>query len=102
MHLRSKGFWPLVVAGLLILGSCSVGGVQQLAAQQTTPSTSQPSLTVDRDPVPSPDVDPPPQPATGAPQGIGLGPIKKDPGGKYTLRTDAYEVRLNEIGRAHV
>src|ERR1700722_20059029 len=95
MHLRSKGFRPLVVAGLLILASCFVSGVQPLAAQQTSAPPAQPSLTVDRDPVPSPDVDPPPQPATGAPQGIGLGPIKKDPGGKYTLRTDAYEVRLN-------
>src|SRR5579871_2462040 len=95
MHLRSKGFSPLVLAGLLILVSCSVSGVQQLAAQQTAPSTAQPPLTVDRDPVASPDVDPPPQPATGAPQGIGLGPISKGAGGKYTLRTDAYEVRLN-------
>jgi Ca-activated chloride channel family protein len=95
MHLRSKGFWPLVVAGLLILSSCFVSGVQPLAAQQTSAPPAQPSLTVDRDPVASPDVDPPPQPATGAPQGIGLGPISKGAGGKYTLRTDAYEVRLN-------
>ena len=95
MHLRSKGFSPLVVAGLLILASCFVSGVQQLAAQQTSAPPAQPSLTVDRDPVASPDVDPPPQPATGAPQGIGLGPISKGAGGKYTLRTDAYEVRLN-------
>jgi VWFA-related protein len=49
---------------------------------------------VDRDPVPSPDVDPPPQSQTGTPQGIGLGKIERE-GGKYTLRQDAYEVRLN-------
>jgi VWFA-related protein len=54
----------------------------------------QPPLTVDRDPVPSPDVDPPAQSQTGTPQGVGLAKIERE-GGKYTLRQDAYEVRLN-------
>jgi Ca-activated chloride channel homolog len=52
-------------------------------------------LTVDRDPVPSPDPEPPPQKAGSGPQGLAPGPIQKGPGGKYTLREDAYEVRLN-------
>ena len=54
----------------------------------------QPPLTVDRDPVASPDPDPPAATQTGAPQGVGLGKIERE-GGKYTLRQDAYEVRLN-------
>jgi Ca-activated chloride channel family protein len=54
-----------------------------------------PPLTVDRDPVASPDPDVPAKPATQPPQGVGLGPVTKGAGGKYTLRTDAYEVRLN-------
>ncbi|MEO8736980.1 MAG: VWA domain-containing protein, partial [Edaphobacter sp.] len=61
---------------------------QQGAAQQ-------PSLTVDRDPVQSPDPDTVAAPATGAPQGLPQGSIEKGAGGKYTLREDAYEVRLN-------
>ena len=74
------------------------GWAQQPSAPQVQPkqqpAAKQPSLTVDRDPVPSPDVDPPPQSQTGTPQGIGLGKIERE-GGKYTLRQDAYEVRLN-------
>ena len=50
-------------------------------------------LTVDRDPVASPDPDPPARSATEL-AGSGLGTIERE-GGKYTLRTDAYEVRLN-------
>jgi Ca-activated chloride channel homolog len=100
MHLRSKSFWPrMAAAGWLVTMACTAGGwVQQPSAPQVQPKQSpaakQPSLTVDRDPVPSPDVDPPPQSQTGTPQGIGLGKIERE-GGKYTLRQDAYEVRLN-------
>jgi VWFA-related protein len=62
---------------------------------QTAQAPPAPPLTVDRDPVPSPD----PDPAAGAnqqtaPEGPD-GPLSKGPGGKYTLRQDAYEVRLN-------
>jgi Ca-activated chloride channel homolog len=97
MHLRSKGFWPQVVAaGMLILFS-DAAGVWAQQATKPAPSTQQqpPSLTVDRDPVASPDPDAPANKATEPPQGLGLGPITKGAGGKYTLRTDAYEVRLN-------
>jgi Ca-activated chloride channel homolog len=100
MHLRSKSFWPRIAAvGLLgMLFGVASGWARQASApqvpakQQTAPK--QPSLTVDRDPVASPDVDPPAQSQTGAPQGVGLGKIERE-GGKYTLRQDAYEVRLN-------
>jgi VWFA-related protein len=76
------------------------GLVQQPAAAPAAapakqqPAVKQPPLTVDRDPAPSPDVDPPAQSQTGTPQGVGLAKIERE-GGKYTLRQDAYEVRLN-------
>jgi Ca-activated chloride channel family protein len=100
MHLRSKSVWPRMAAAgwLLTMAGTAGGWAQQPSAPQVQPKqqpgAKQPSLTVDRDPVPSPDVDPPPQSQTGTPQGIGLGKIERE-GGKYTLRQDAYEVRLN-------
>jgi Ca-activated chloride channel homolog len=100
MHLRSKSCWPrIAVAGwFLTVAGTGSGWAQQPSApqapakQQTAPK--QPSLTVDRDPVSSPDIDPPAQSQTGTPQGVGIGKIERE-GGKYTLRQDAYEVRLN-------
>jgi Ca-activated chloride channel homolog len=65
---------------------------QPTAAAPSTPA--QPSLDVDRDPAPSPDPDPPPVPI-GSQQGSTLGTIARGAGGKFTLREDAYEVRLN-------
>lgn len=72
-------------------------------AQQTTQPASPaqvaapagpPSLTVDRDPAPSPDPDPTPVPL--GDQQVGpLGTITRAKGGGYTLRENAYEVRLN-------
>ncbi len=68
-------------------------GAQTSASQ--APAAQQPSLTVDRDPVESPDPDAPAaassspaKPAASA-QSIGR------EGGRYTLQTDVYEVRLN-------
>jgi Ca-activated chloride channel family protein len=84
--------WLITVAGVVS------GGAQQPAASpvpaKQQPASKQPSLTVDRDPVPSPDPDAPAKSQTGAPQGVGLGTIERQ-GGKYTLHEDAYEVRLN-------
>ena len=100
MHLRSKSMWPRIAVGLFVMTAGAVSGWahQQPAAAPTTakqqPAAKQPSLTVDRDPAPSPDVDPPAQSQTGTPQGVGLAKIERE-GGKYTLRQDAYEVRLN-------
>jgi Ca-activated chloride channel family protein len=100
MHLRSKSFWPrIAVVGWFVAVAGAVSGwaqqppAAQVPANQQTVA-KQPPLTVDRDPVASPDVDPPAQSQTGAPQGVGLGKIERQ-GGKYTLREDAYEVRLN-------
>src|SRR3979411_443866 len=104
MHLRSKckrmcarraaGCF-VIAAGVVTAGVVS-GWAQQPAAApaKQQPAAKQPSLTVDRDPAPSPDVDPPAQAQTGTSQGVGLAKIERE-GGKYTLRQDAYEVRLN-------
>jgi Ca-activated chloride channel homolog len=100
MHLRSKNFWPRMAAvGWLMTTAGAVSGwAQQPSAAQAPakqqPAAKQPSLTVDRDPAPSPDPDTPAKGQTGAPQGVGLGTIERQ-GGKYTLHEDAYEVRLN-------
>ena len=64
------------------------------AAALRSAASSQPPLDVDRDPSPSPDPDPAPQPIGNTP----LAPIDKIAragAGKYTLRENAYEVRLN-------
>ena len=101
MHHRSRGFrrrLGFLCALLLLLAGPGVSGaLAQAGAGGSGGAGQQPSLTVDRDPVASPDPDPPPQSATGAPQGLSAGTtatIGRE-GGKYTLRQDAYEVRLN-------
>jgi len=66
---------------------------QTPAPGQVQQKTQQPSLTVDSDPVPSPDPDK--APVAAAPDGT-AGPrdvVREN--GKYTLRENAYEVRLN-------
>ncbi|WP_263419737.1 VWA domain-containing protein [Terriglobus albidus] len=80
MHLRTKVF-----GAILVVGSFTAGWAQQ-----------QPSLTVDRDPIASPDPDTAPAQST-APVGPGGAPTDKISGGKggYVLHRDAYEVRLN-------
>src|SRR3984885_2246410 len=101
MHRRSNGIWPRVAAAVWVTMGCGwvSGWAQQpLSAQapvqQQPASQQQPPLTVDRDPVASPDVDAPAAAASGAPQGVPGSSISKE-GGKYTLREDAFEVRLN-------
>src|ERR1700722_16165013 len=101
MHLRSRCFQPgMAAAGWLMLlaGGAAAGWAQRPASPQTPakqqPASQQPSLTADRDPVASPDPDLPAQSQPGAPQGVAAGTIARE-NGKYTLRQDAYEVRLN-------
>jgi Ca-activated chloride channel homolog len=100
MHLRSRIFGPwTAAAGLMLMTGGAGGWAWQPAASQAQvkqqPATGQPSLTVDRDPVASPDPDAPVQSKTGAAQAApGGGTIERE-NGKYTLRQDAYEVRLN-------
>ncbi len=106
MHLRSRVLpWLALVAVLMAKPQSSSGwemqaaGAAPAAGAAQSPAQNQaqqPSLTVDRDPVASPDPD---TPAMTAGQGqkapeTEAGPIGKS-GGRYTLRTDAYEVRLN-------
>src|SRR3984885_14183596 len=67
------------------------GGWAQQPGAAPAPGKQQTSF---QEPVASPDVDAPAQAATGAPQGVKQPNIQKE-GGKYTLRQDAYEVRLN-------
>ena len=91
MHLRSDGFRPpWVVVWMLTMWVGVAAGAQQSSA--TSAPAAQPSLTVDRDPVPSPDPDAAPQVQT--PSTTSQAEIARE-NGKYTLRQDAYEVRLN-------
>ncbi len=98
MHHRSRGFWPLVWAAIWVMAAVGpVQGWAQQAGGATVPQAgarTQPALTVDRDPVASPDPDPPPSATSAGQQADELGKIERERG-KYTLRTDAYEVRLN-------
>src|SRR5690242_15559259 len=98
MHRRSRGVWPLALAAMSLAGlglSAPAQQATQPTASTTQQTPGQPSLTVDRDPVPSPDPETPGAPATGAPQGLPLGTVQKGAHGRYTLRENAYEVRLN-------
>jgi Ca-activated chloride channel homolog len=91
---------PTILLGLLLPSAASAQATsgQPPSTQATPPATqttpaAQPPLTVDRDPVASPDPQKAPPPA---PQGSGNGgTATKGAGGKFTLREDAYEVRLN-------
>jgi len=84
----------MVAAAALLFGGMQAPAMQVAAQSAAAQPSVNPSLNVDRDPVPSPDPDPPPQPVTTAPT-TPLGTIARGAGGKYTLRENAYEVRLN-------
>ena len=80
----SVRLWVVLLAGLS----------GRALAQQAAPAQSARPLTVDRDPVESPDPDPP-APAAGTRQTTQTPAQIEREGGRYTLRQDAYEVRLN-------
>ena len=88
MHRRSNLFAPF--AALFLFGAFScVAAPGQTATPAPAQARPAPPLTVDADPVPSPD------PATSvAPPQAGPTAITQQ-NGKYTLRANAYEVRLN-------
>lgn len=97
MHLRSRSLQLFAVALAMLSwpASANVLSGQAVATQTQKPaSAAQPSLTIDRDPIASPDPDPPAASAPSAQGPAGPGQIGRE-NGKYTLRTDAYEVRLN-------
>ena len=98
--LRGAGEWFVGMALVLFaISPVTAWALQATAAAagpaaQTGGSTAQPSLEVDRDPVPSPDADPPPVPIGNQPV-VPLGTVARGTGGRFTLRENAYEVRLN-------
>ena len=88
MHLRISSS-----AAVLFFAICFANPPGFIAAQQAAPVV--PSMSVDRDPIPSPDADIAPAaagPGTTAPQS---GDQVQRAGGTYTLRTAVGEVRLN-------
>jgi VWFA-related protein len=101
MHLRISRFAaPLFLTAFLASPSVVIARAQQAApVERTTPTAPViPSLTIDRDPVPSPDADNVAMPAVTS--GAVTGPEApasqvQRAGGTYTLRTDVGEVRLN-------
>lgn len=105
MHLRSKPahrvrlFTTASLSASAVLAFCfAVVPALHCQTAPATPPTApgQPPLTIDRDPAPSPDPDPAPGSAEQSDQGsAATGDVVRGAGGKYTLRQDAYEVRLN-------
>jgi VWFA-related protein len=92
MHLCSKSYWRhLAITWVGMFVVCSASGFAQQPSGRAVQPGSVPDLTVDRDPVASPDPD---LPAKVAEQAAAAS-IAKDASGKYTLREDAYEVRLD-------
>ncbi len=79
---------------LVILAALPGWAAAQQGAGSPQTGTALRPLTVDRDPVASPDPDPPAPPAGTQQPTAPLGTIERE-GGRYTLRQDAYEVRLN-------
>jgi Mg-chelatase subunit ChlD len=94
MHHHNPKFGGELIAAWMVVFGLGARDVraQQPPAQQPKPVQQAP-LTVDHDPIASPDPDPPAG-AVGAQGAVGLAAIEREKG-KYTLRTDAYEVRLN-------
>ena len=93
MHHQSS-----VRSAVLLSLACLVLGASA-AAQQTAPAVggaagAAPSLTVDRDPIPSPDGDAPPPSTVAADPNSPTSQVERQ-GGTYTLRTSVGEVRLN-------
>ena len=115
MRLRSRERGLRGVAAGLAMAALALFAAAPALAQQAAPAasvtapktappatvaaslpaaSSQPPLDVDRDPSPSPDPDPALQPIGNTPPAP-IDKIGRAAGGKYTLRENAYEVRLN-------
>lgn len=82
---------PMIFAAMLC-GTGMRAEAAQTTAAQTKTTTAQQPLTVDSDPVPSPDPDRKMVPQQTAPAGT---PAITKEDGRYTLRRNAFEVRLN-------
>ena len=96
MHLCSNPYSRL--AGLLIVATLWAPSPTAALAQAPAPQAQAPEqqkpLTVDRDPVRSPDAESAPPPAA-ADSGAKGGDITRGNSGKFTLRRDVDEVILN-------
>ena len=99
MHLRSSR--PHLLLPFVL--TCVLAPVCSSAQTQAPAQASAPSLTVDRDPVPSPDPDTATPNTVARPAGTEAN-VPQRQGGRYTLRAEVGEVRLNasvlENGRA--
>jgi VWFA-related protein len=82
-----KGFFAAALLALVLCGTTALG---QQAAAQAAAATAQSSPGV----APAPASVQAPQPADSQP-GTPISPIDRGATGQYTLRTNAYEVRLN-------
>ncbi len=93
MHLRSRQWWTrtLILSAAVGMG---VSGPARRAMGQASVPPQQAPLTTDQDPVASPDPDAPVGARAGAPTTQQQQQIERE-GGRYTLRQEAYEVRLN-------
>ena len=86
MRLCNKNLFGALLAAAAFTLSAQTPPTQSPAApNQARPTSPSPSLTVDTDPVRSPDTGPSPTET----------PLKKQQGGNYVLRTDVDEVVLN-------
>ena len=98
MHRRSKVWdlgWGLPLLAMLTVGVWAQTPAPAAPAAQSSQTNSRPALTVDADPVPSPDADTVPGTAAGGPDaGLNSKEVTKE-NGKYRLVENAYEVRLN-------
>lgn len=107
MHHRSNASWsrPKLSAGVfavffLLFSACGAGWAQSATPVPATTANAQVPPAVDSDPVPSPDpvlALPTPQAAAAAGQTgqSGASGTITSQGGRYTLKADTYEVRLN-------
>ncbi len=115
MHRRSSGFWNSFATAIVVCAAMSFGvlGQASLAAAQSpvVPSAASPQVppAIDSDPVPSPDagqalpkLQPTPSGQTaseqrgqGSPAATGAPGSVSQEGGRYTLRAEANEVRLD-------
>jgi Ca-activated chloride channel homolog len=102
MRRRSKCVWALVVGYLCFATACegfaaqaSAPPASSQAAAQTQKDSGRSLLTVDSDPVPSPDASAGTPAASTALPGTAKPSEVTRENGKYTIRADAYEVRLN-------
>lgn len=93
---RGKLNWVSgLAAALLLAGLHAFASQPAPQAGRAATAPVQPPLDVDRDPIPSPDPDSAaPAPTSPNQPSPSLGPISRQ-NGRYTLREDAYEVRLN-------